>query len=272
MFPVFNVSPRLDSRHAGLLSVCILFFLVSINPIPALQGTGGGIETGTGGGADLSRFQDEKNLPVGNPGGTGVQTQGSVNTDSLGRLFLALLLVGGVLWAVSVILKPGVKTPVTDQEPFENLGSMKLSTSVSVHVLRLGKKAWVLASSPSSTTVLDTLEDEELIEELAEKARSSRNKGLLPGQRITGSLVSILSHITHRIPGVRHEPSTSSSGRHDRTNSGEEFPADPENMQESRIMRSGMTRDNEVTEIRSLENVLREQRKRLGSLSKGDKS
>lgn len=189
---------------------------------------------------------DETSLPIGGSGAPGSAGSESVTVGLL-RLFLALGIIGAASYAAIRIIKSRSRGSTMDPGLLRLAGSLTIAPGKSVHVVCLGDKAWLLASSESSTTLIDRVDDPVILERiLAQSPVSPKPVRDVQGQR---------QEMDRAIPARREEGSRLPRP----TRSGSDMRAHPD------------AEDAQVEDAsRSARDLLRSQRERLERLRGGD--
>lgn len=137
---------------------------------------------------------DESALILADTSETSTALQGSALWPYIFRMIIVLGLVIAVIYGLYAIIRRSSRIKTGDDAYLKILATTPLAPGKSMHVVALGTRSWLLASTDAAVTVVSEIDDRELIDTLSLRAAAAPEAprtsfgsvlaGLLrPGQR-----------------------------------------------------------------------------------------
>ncbi len=163
-----------DFLKSKALILCLFALVLPLSLVCAQSSAAvGGTGNATAGAAVFGQ-QEEKTILLDGAGAGNPAKQGSApGSSSLLRIVIVLFfLAGGVYLAIVLVRKSSPRADEGDS-PIKVAASAALGPGKAVYAVCLGSKAWLVATSESSVSLIDTLDDPELVQDLLRRAKSA---------------------------------------------------------------------------------------------------
>ncbi len=143
------------------------------HPASASPATTKNISVASDPAAEERAANSERDILLEQSDGTGNQGKSSAGSASLLTVVFVLLLLSGGLYIAILFVRRSRPGLATAESPIKVLASAPLGPGRGIHAVSCGSKVWLVAATEYSISLVDTVDDPDVVRELFRHAESS---------------------------------------------------------------------------------------------------